>query len=202
MSYIREIHATVGFTLLSARSRERTCVVVGPDRLPPDESLFRRRTHVRYIAAAALPAADAVNRWCPWTPPPNHLPRFSPTISIYVSQEIRESTATSLSEYRLLVAEFGLLDAQLANLVAELTGEEAEDGVDGLVIDEDELEVCLCLLTLYGSFARDLFVGVVVATMAWVLFLVVVAVFRFMAWRGILLCTVAAALGVGTDFRH
>lgn len=42
------------------------------------------------------------------------------------------------------MAEFGLLDAQLANLtklVAETTGEEAEDGVDGLVIDEDELEV-------------------------------------------------------------
>eukprot|EP00904_Undaria_pinnatifida_P010440 jgi/Undpi1/6526/HiC_scaffold_20.g09005.m1 len=65
-------------------------------------------------------------------------------ICYYVEQEIRESTATSLSEYRLLVAEFGLLDAQLANLtklVAELTGEEAEDGVDGLVIDEDELEL-------------------------------------------------------------
>ncbi|CAM9176810.1 unnamed protein product [Scytosiphon promiscuus] len=58
-----------------------------------------------------------------------------------IEQEIRESTASSLSEYRLLVAEFGLLDAQLSNLVAELTGEEAEDGVDGLVIDEDELEL-------------------------------------------------------------
>eukprot|EP00752_Nemacystus_decipiens_P004120 g3769.t1 len=61
-----------------------------------------------------------------------------------IEQEIRESTATSLSEYRLLVAEFGLLDAQLANLtklVAETTGEEAEDSADGLVIDEDELEL-------------------------------------------------------------
>lgn len=59
-------------------------------------------------------------------------------------QEIRESTVTSSSEYRLLVAEFGLLDAQLANLtklVAELTGEETGDGMDGVVIDEDELEV-------------------------------------------------------------
>ncbi|CAN0349746.1 unnamed protein product, partial [Laminaria digitata] len=65
-------------------------------------------------------------------------------ICYYVEQEIRESTTTSPSEYRLLVAEFGLLDAQLANLnklVAELTGEEAGDGVDGLVIDEDELEL-------------------------------------------------------------
>ncbi|CAN0302885.1 unnamed protein product [Ectocarpus fasciculatus] len=61
-----------------------------------------------------------------------------------IEQEIRESTPSSLSEYRLLVAEFGLLDAQLANLtklVAELTGGETEYGVDGLVVDEDELEV-------------------------------------------------------------
>ena len=80
-------------------------------------------------------------------------------------QEIRESTATSLSEYRLLVAEFGLLDAQLANLtklVAELTGEEAEGGVDGLVIDEDELEVqcgsCLlvCASVWFVSFVLSI----------------------------------------------
>ncbi|CAM9675834.1 unnamed protein product [Ectocarpus sp. 6 AP-2014] len=61
-----------------------------------------------------------------------------------IEQEIRESTPSSLSEYRLLVAEFGLLDAQLANLtklVAELTGGETEYGVDGLVVDEDELEL-------------------------------------------------------------
>ncbi|CAM9495735.1 unnamed protein product [Pylaiella littoralis] len=61
-----------------------------------------------------------------------------------IEQEIRESTATSLSEYRLLVAEFGLLDAQLANLtklMAESSGEEANDGLDNFVIDEDELEL-------------------------------------------------------------
>lgn len=66
-------------------------------------------------------------------------------------QDIRESTTSSSSENRLLVAEFGLLDAQLANLkriVSEMT--KAEDGtglngdsmdIDGLELDEDELEV-------------------------------------------------------------
>lgn len=77
------------------------------------------------------------------TLPPSPSP-FELLLSFSFPKEIRESTATSLPEYRLLVAEFGLLDAQLANLtklVAELTGEEADDGIDGLVIDEDELEV-------------------------------------------------------------
>lgn len=80
-----------------------------------------------------------------------------------VAQEIRESAFTSVSEHRLIVAEFGLLDAQLANLkrlVAEMAdtsealGEGVGDGeamavairgaredVDSIVLDEDELEV-------------------------------------------------------------
>ncbi|CAM9276618.1 unnamed protein product [Ascophyllum nodosum] len=65
-----------------------------------------------------------------------------------IEQEIRESTSSSPSEYRRLVAEFGLLDAQLANLTklaaAGLTDDQANGGVDGLerlVIDEDELEL-------------------------------------------------------------
>ncbi|CAM9183987.1 unnamed protein product, partial [Sphacelaria rigidula] len=68
-----------------------------------------------------------------------------------IEQDIRESTTSSSSENRLLVAEFGLLDAQLANLkriVSEMT--KAEDGtglngdsmdIDGLELDEDELEL-------------------------------------------------------------
>lgn len=70
----------------------------------------------------------------------------------YVSQDIRESTNSSSSENRLLVAEFGLLDAQLANLkriVSEMTKAEEGGGLNGdaavdideLALDEDELEV-------------------------------------------------------------
>lgn len=69
-----------------------------------------------------------------------------------IEQDIRESTKSASSENRLLVAEFGLLDAQLANLkriVLEMTkveegarlhGEAAVD-IDDLALDEDELEL-------------------------------------------------------------
>lgn len=77
---------------------------------------------------------------------------FTQAIRACIYKDIRESTKSASSENRLLVAEFGLLDAQLANLkriVLEMTkveegarlhGEAAVD-IDDLALDEDELEV-------------------------------------------------------------